>query len=221
MPDNILSHPHGAAPVLLHGAKLTEARAAVILLHGRGASAEDILSLADAFAQPDLTWLAPQAAVVNGGPQWYPHRFIAPLESNEPYLSSALRMVDEVVAGIVRGGLPHERIVMGGFSQGACLALEYVARNARRWGGALGFSGGLIGPPGMARTYGGSLAATPIFIGVSSGDPHIPTTSVQESAASLSALGGVVDARVYPGGWHTIIDDEIEAGRAILAGVSA
>jgi predicted esterase len=211
--------PHADAPVLLAGAKLPGARAALILLHGRGATAEDILALADAFAQPDVAYLAPQAANIHDWPQWYPQRFIMPLAANEPYLSSALRLVDAIVAGVVRAGLPHERIVIGGFSQGACLALEYVARNARRWGGALGFSGGLIGPPGMARAYSGTLAGTPVFLGVSSGDAHIPTASVRESAAALAALGGAVTTRVYPGGWHSIIDDEIEAGRAILAGV--
>jgi phospholipase/carboxylesterase len=197
------------------GAPLPRARAAVILLHGRGASAASMLELAELFAQPDLAFLAPQAP----GHTWYPLSFLAPLAANEPALSRALATVGDTVGAAIAEGLAPERIVLLGFSQGGCLALEYAARNARRYGGLVGLSAGLIGPPGTARTYAGSLAGTPVFLGCSDVDAHIPLARVHESTQALRALGGEVSERIYPGMGHTINDDEVDAVRALLARV--
>ena len=196
---------HANQPVLKRGPDLENAQAVMILLHGRGASAQDILSLADHIQHPALTYLAPQAA----GFQWYPQRFIAPLAANEPWLSSALEKIGAMVASVVTASIPHERIIIGGFSQGACLALEFVARTARRYGGVIAFSGGLIGPDNTPRDYAGSLAGTPIFLGCSDVDFHIPKARVLESKSILRDLGANVTARLYPGMGHTINADEL------------
>lgn len=205
--------PHQDQPVLAAGKPLAEAGGALILIHGRGASAESILELADYLPHPDLAYLAPQAADLT----WYPYSFLAPMENNEPYLSSALARVSAVVAQAEAAGLLPERIFLGGFSQGACLASEFVARNARRYGGLLVFSGGLIGPDGTPRDYDGSLAGTPVFIGCSDVDPHIPLGRVRETAAVLERLGAAVDSRIYPRMGHTINQDEIDAAAALVA----
>ena len=207
-PDN----PHQGQPVLAAGRPLAEARGALILLHGRGASAENILELADVLPHPDLAYLAPQAA----GNTWYPYSFLVPMEQNEPYLSSALAKVAEVVAQVAAAGIPTERIFVGGFSQGACLASEYVARHARRYAGLLAFSGGLIGPPGTPRDYDGMLDGMPVFLGCSDVDPHIPLARVQETAATLTQLGAQVETRIYPRMGHIINQDEIDAAAALL-----
>jgi predicted esterase len=138
------------------------------------------------------------------------------MERNEPYLSSALQRVGELVSAVQSRGIPAERIALLGFSQGACLALESTARNARRYAGVLAFSGGLIGPPGTAFAYDGSLEGTPVFIGSSDVDPHIPRERVEESAAAMRRLGAEVDARLYPGMGHTVNRDEVEAAREML-----
>lgn len=208
-----MTMPHQDQPVLSAGKPLAEARGALILIHGRGASAESILDLADYLPHPELAYLAPQAA----DSTWYPYSFLAPMANNEPYLSSALARVAEVVARAESAGLPPERIFLGGFSQGACLASEFVARHARRYGGLLVFSGGLIGPDGTARDYEGSLSGTPVFIGCSDVDPHIPIGRVRETAAVLEGLGAVVDSRIYPRMGHTINQDEIDAAAALVA----
>lgn len=208
-----MTAPHQGLPLAAAGKPLAEARGAVILIHGRGASAESILELAAYLPQPDLAWLAPQAA----DSTWYPYSFLAPLEKNEPYLSSALARVTEVVALAEAAGLPPERIFLGGFSQGACLASEFVARNARRYGGLIAFSGGLIGPDGTPRDYAGSLSGMPVFIGCSDVDPHIPVGRVRETAAVLARLGATVDSRIYPRMGHTINQDEMDAAAALLA----
>jgi phospholipase/carboxylesterase len=200
-------------PVLAAGEPLATARGAVILIHGRGASAESILTLAPELAAPGLAFLAPQAD--NG--TWYPYSFLAPLAQNEPHLSAALAAVGAVLAHAEAAGLPAERIVLAGFSQGACLASEFAARNARRYGGLLAFSGGLIGPEGTPRDYQGSLAGTPAFLGCSDVDGHIPKWRVLESEAVLRGLGAAVTAKLYPGMGHTINQDEIDHARAILA----
>jgi len=208
-----MTAPHQGLPLAAAGKPLAEARGAVILIHGRGASAESILELAAYLPQPDLAWLAPQAA----DSTWYPYSFLAPLEKNEPYLSSALARVAEVVALAEAAGLPPERIFLGGFSQGACLASEFVARNARRYGGLIAFSGGLIGPDGTPRDYAGSLSGMPVFIGCSDVDPHIPVGRVHETAAVLARMGAAVDSRIYPRMGHTINQDEMDAAAALLA----
>ena len=210
-----LDDPHQTQPVLTTGRPLAAARGALILLHGRGATAESILELAGLLLHPDLAYLAPQAV----GNTWYPYSFLAPLAQNEPYLSSALAKVGEVVAQAAAAGIPTERIFLGGFSQGACLASEYVARHARRYGGLLAFSGGLIGPPGTPHDYAGALNGMPAFLGCSDVDPHIPLARVQETAATLTRLGAQVETRIYPRMAHTINQDELDAAAAILAGL--
>jgi predicted esterase len=206
---------HQGQRVYRAGVALEKARAAVILIHGRGASAEDILTLVPAFDQPDLAYLAPQAT----GFTWYPNSFLAPLESNEPYLSSALQLINELVVQLEAAGLAPQQIVIGGFSQGACLASEYVARHARRYGGLLAFSGGIIGPPGTPREYPGSLEGMPLFLGCSDVDPHIPLARVEETAAVFTALRGLVTKRIYPRMGHTINQDEVDHAKQLLAGV--
>lgn len=205
-------HPHGGERVLMAGAPLEQATGAIIAVHGRGAGAEDIIALAEEVTPPGVTILAPQAT----GNTWYPNRFIEPRERNEPYLSSALRTVADLVTRLEEQGIPPERIALLGFSQGACLALEAAARNPRRYAGVIGFSGGLIGPPGTSFDFEGSLEGTPVFIGSSDVDPHIPKERVEESALALDRLGAAVDARLYPGMGHTVNRDELDAARAIL-----
>jgi predicted esterase len=205
--------PHDGLRVMQAGAPLHRAKAAVVLLHGRGAEAAGMLALAEAFAQPDLAYLAPQAA----GRSWYPYSFLAPIKRNEPFLSSALRMLQGLLERLGAEGFPPERVVLLGFSQGACLALESAARRARRYGGVVGLSGGLIGPEGTPRDYPGSLAGTPVFLGCSDIDSHIPLARVQETTRVLSQLGGAVTERIYPGMGHGINEDEVRQVMGLLA----
>ena len=204
--------PHGGQRVVAAGRALGEASAAMILVHGRGASAESILQLAHELGRPDFAFLAPQAS----GYTWYPYSFLAPLEANEPYLTSALGRVDAVVEHVLDAGVPAERLLLLGFSQGACLTLEYVARHARRYGGVAGLTGGLIGPEGTPRDYAGSLDGTPVFLGTSDPDPHVPVARVEETARVLRQLGAQVTTRVYPGRGHTVNEDELEHVRAMM-----
>jgi predicted esterase len=224
-PAGRIDGPHQGQRVAEAGAPLHRAKAAVILVHGRGATAESILTLADEFAQPDVAYLAPQAA----GNTWYPYSFLAPTEQNEPGLSSGLQAIRDVRGRIEQAGLPAERTVLLGFSQGACLALEFAARHARRYGGAVALSGGLIGtgpadgpPPDDKRfDYAGALDKTPVFLGCSDVDAHIPLARVHRSSEVLRALGGVVTERIYPGMGHTVNEDEVKHVRGLLAGLVA
>ena len=204
--------PHQNQPVKHAGAPLRVADAAVVLLHGRGATAESILELADEFHVHGVAAIAPQAQYN----RWYPQSFMAPLDANEPELSSALAAVDDVLDTVVEAGIPRERIVLLGFSQGACLATEYVARNPRRYGGLVALSGGLIGPQGMDFEHTGSRAETPAFFGCSDVDPHIPKERVEESAAVFERLDGDVTTRLYEGMAHTINGDEVAWVEALL-----
>jgi phospholipase/carboxylesterase len=197
--------PHQGQPVRIGGEPLSRARAAMLMVHGRGATAQDILSLADEFDVEGFAYLAPQAA----GNTWYPNRFLAPLAENEPWLSSALRLLDDVVAEITGAGIRRERIMILGFSQGACLAVEYAARNAVRYGGIVGLSGALIGPPDTHRKYAGTLAGTPVFLGCSDVDFHVPRELVDDTAEVLRRLGGEVTERLYPNMGHTVNHDEL------------
>ena len=212
---NIQHRLHNGQPVYTAGERLSNAWAAMILIHGRGASASDILLLGQELYHPQYTYLAPQAA----GNTWYPYTFLAPVEQNEPWLSSALEVVGAVVRQVEDTGIDASNIVIGGFSQGACLAGEYVARAPRRYGGLLMFSGGLIGPPGGLRTYSGDLDGTPVFLGCSDVDAHIPKERVLESARIFEELGGDVTYRLYPRLGHTVNRDEIDRARAIVRGV--
>jgi glyoxalase family protein len=204
--------PHQGQPVFSSGKPLAEAQAAMILVHGRGATAVSILELADELYHPEFAYLAPQAA----GNTWYPYSFLAPMTQNEPGLSSGLQVIADLIGQIEDAGIPAERIVLAGFSQGACLASEFVARQARRYGGLLAFSGGLIGPPGTPRDYDGSLAGTPVFLGCSDVDFHIPLDRVEETAVILTGLGAEVNKQIYPGMGHTIVQDEIDQANQIV-----
>lgn len=204
--------PHANQPVITAGAPVADAAAVVIAIHGRGAAPSDILGLERMLARPDVAWIAPAAA----DRRWYPNRFIAETASNEPFLGSALHRIDTLVEELTRAGVRHERIVLLGFSQGACLSSEFVARHPRRWGGLVMLSGGLIGPPGTTWTTPGSLEGTPVFLGCSDVDEHIPLARVEESAGVLARMGGDVTLRIYPGMGHTVNQDELEhAGRVI------
>jgi predicted esterase len=204
--------PHARQPLLWGGASLADARRAVILVHGRGGSPEDILGLAKELNVQDAAYLAPAAA----GRTWYPLSFLAPIDQNEPAMSSALRMLARLVDMLTDQGVPADRIMILGFSQGACLGLEFAARHARRYAGVVGLSGGLIGPPGTPRDYAGTLAGTPVFLGCSDVDPHIPLARVHESADVFRRLGAVVDEKIYPRMGHTINRDEVNAVSALL-----
>ncbi len=207
--------PHQGQEVLKRGPDFNQASGAMLLIHGRGASPEDIMELGSHLPHPNLTFLAPRAA----NNTWYPYSFLAPLEQNEPYLSSALQMVEDLVTHVEQAGIPAEKILLGGFSQGACLASEFAARNARRYGGLLLFSGGLIGPPGTTRDYEGSLEGTPVFLGCSDIDPHIPLERVNETEAKLTKLGAQVNKKIYPGMGHTIVQDEIDQANDIVRAI--
>ena len=204
--------PHRGQPILAAGAPLEQAAGAVILVHGRGANAADILGLAQAIDRPKLAYLAPDAA----GHAWYPQPFTAPHSANQPWLGSALNLIGRILADLLERGVPPERVVLLGFSQGACLSLEYAARNPRRYGGVAALSGGLIGDAIVPASYTGSLAGTPVFLGCSDVDPHIPLARVQESSAVMRHLDGAVTERIYRGAGHTVIADEIEAIKQIL-----
>jgi predicted esterase len=211
MPHNA-HDPHADRPVLSLGPAVPDARLVVICVHGRGASAEDILGLARELRLPDIAFLAPQAA----GNTWYPYSFLSPMDRNEPGLSSALGVLGGLVTSVGAGGVPPERVGLLGFSQGACLSLEFAARNARRYAGVAGLSGGLIGPPDTPRDYTGSFDGTPVFLGCSDVDSHIPVERVHDTADVLRRMGASVDERIYSGMGHTVNREELDAVRAML-----
>jgi predicted esterase len=204
--------PHDGQRVLRLGPAPEAARLTAIMIHGRGAAAEDMIALAREVKAQDVAFLAPQAA----GNTWYPYSFLTPMERNEPWLTSALKTVGRLIASLESQGVPADRIAVMGFSQGACLTLEYAARNARRYAAVIGLSGGLIGPPGTPRNYNGSLDGTPVFLGCSDVDGHVPKTRVDESAAVFTRMGAEVTERIYPGMGHLVNDDEIAFTRTLL-----
>jgi predicted esterase len=208
--------PHAGQAVVQAGRRLGEGRAVVILVHGRNATPQNILELAGPLAHPALTWLAPAAA----GSTWYPLSFLADRSRNEPFLSSALRRLDTLVDEVVAAGIPRTRLVLIGFSQGACLATEFVATRPARYGGLVAFSGGLIGPPGSRWDAAGSLDGTPAFLGCSDVDAHVPKDRVEESAQVLTRMGAEVTLRIYPGMGHVVSDDELTHARRIVAAVA-
>lgn len=208
---------HDGRRLTFRGAPLAEAEAAVLMLHGRGDSAAGILSLAEVLDVPGVAFAAPQAA----GGSWYPYSFLAPLDQNEPFLSAAFQAVRDALGVVEAAGIRRERTLLLGFSQGACLALESAARHAARYGGVVALSGGLIGPEGTSRDYPGSLSGTPVFLGCSDVDAHIPEARVHHSAEVMTRLGGDVTKRIYPGMGHTVNQDEVDFVRSLLGDVAA
>jgi phospholipase/carboxylesterase len=208
----LVTDPHRDQPVRTLGAPLAQAAAAIVLLHGRGASAEDILGLAGEMYDERVAYLAPQAA----DNHWYPYSFMAPIAENEPWLSSALAKVAAVVKVAVDGGVPLERIFVCGFSQGACLSTEFIARNPARYGGLVAFTGGLIGPADADLHHAGKLAGMPALFSSGDPDPHVPWSRVLASAKEFTAMGAEVETQRYPGRPHTVLPQEIEAARELI-----
>ena len=210
--NTIATEIHAQGPVRRYGAPPASAKGAVVLLHGRGGSADDILSLAPDLGQLDLAYAAPQAVMHT----WYPNSFLAPRNTNEPWLTSALQKVGSVVRELEEQGIARDRILIAGFSQGACLATEFVASNPARYAGLIAFTGGLIGPLGADLHHEGSLAGTPALFLSGDPDPHVPWQRVVESAAELQRMEAIVQAIRYPGRMHTISRDEVERARTFL-----
>ncbi len=209
--------PHAGQRVLRGGVPVERARLVGIFIHGRGASAEDILSLSEELSAGDVAYLAPQAA----GSSWYPYSFLSPIAQNEPGITSGLGTIARLIAEVGAQGIPQDRVVLLGFSQGACLSLEFAARNPGRFAAVVGLSGGLIGPPGTARDYPGAFDGTPVFLGCSDVDAHIPVGRVRESADVFRRMGAAVDERIYPRMGHTVNRDELAAVNALLSAAAA
>ncbi|MFL1461743.1 alpha/beta hydrolase [Roseococcus sp. DSY-14] len=208
--------PHSGQPIATAGPPPREAAAALVLLHGRGGDADGMLELARAVAPPTFACLAPQAA----GHTWYPLRFTEPVARNEPHLSSALSVLHALLEQMMAEGVPAGRIALLGFSQGACLGLEFARRRGQRLGAVLGLSGGLIGEAVAPAAGPPVLAGMPVLLGCSERDPHIPLPRVQETAAVMRALGAEVVTRIHPGAGHGVTGDEVALARGILARVA-
>lgn len=208
--------PHSGAIVAATGVPLSEARAAMIMIHGRGDSASGIIGLADAFSVPGVAYVALQAT----SNVWYPYPFMSALEVNQPWLDSALAAIAEATTALTSTGMPLDRVVLLGFSQGACLASEYAARHPRRYGGVVALSGGLIGPEIEEGRYVGDLDGTPSFFGCSDVDPHIPIGRVTASADLFRSRGAAVEQRTYPGFGHSVNQDEVDWVHELLVGLA-
>lgn len=195
------------------GAALNEARAAVIMIHGRNAAPKNILDLVGLFVQPGVAYLAPAAA----GGAWYPLSFLAPIEDNEPGISSGIAVIHALIDNVIESGIPAEKILLLGFSQGACLACTAAQRRPMRYGGLIVYSGGLIGPPGTVWQETGDFDRTPVFFGCSDKDAHVPESRVSESASVLERMNAAVTKRIYPGMGHSINHDEIKFTKDLLA----
>jgi len=204
-------------PVRWEGARIDDARTAMLLVHGRGASAEDILALGRALVGDApaslVALLAPQAA--DG--TWYPESFLAPIHRNEPWLSSALALLGQLLGDVAAAGIPRERTIIAGFSQGACLASEFVARNPGRYGALLAFTGGLIGPPLMEFPHEGDLEETPVYLSAGDTDPHVPWRRMEATRAVLERMRARVTLRRWPGRPHTILAEEIDEAKRLIA----
>lgn len=198
--------------VLVKGKKLGEAERVLVMLHGRGANAEDILSLATYLNVSEFTLLAPQAT----NNSWYPNSFLAPPFTNEPWLSSAISILDEITDDINGNGIANSNIFYLGFSQGACLTLEYVTRNAQKYGGVVAFTGGLIGDKIYEQNYSGDFESTPVVIGTSDPDPHVPIQRVQDSVKLIRSMNAQVTEKIYKNMGHTINEDEIDIVNNII-----
>jgi predicted esterase len=203
---------YGGQPIVAVGAPLGQAPATVIMVHGRNAGPANILDLVPRLGRPDLTYLAPTAA----GRTWYPLSFMAEISRNEPQLTSALQSLETVVAHAEAAGVARSRIVLLGFSQGACLTSEFAARHASRFGAVIVFTGGLIGPPGTEWHHPGDFAGTPVFFGSGDPDAHVPVARVLESAEVFTRMGADVKTSIYPGRGHWVGDEEVEIARAML-----
>ena len=212
-----LLEPHAGQRVVREGVPLAEARAAVIMIHGRGARPESILELVPHIGHSRAAYLAPAAS----GGTWYPKSFLAPIEENEPGISSGIAVVHSLIDEVVAAGIPADRLMLVGFSQGACLMCTAAQRRPDRYGGVVAFSGGLIGPPGTSWSETGSFQSTPAFFGCSDHDAHVPETRVRESAAVLMRMGADVTTRIYPGMGHLVNDDELMFARELLSRLSA
>jgi phospholipase/carboxylesterase len=191
--------------VITAGTDLKIAKKALVLLHGRGATAEDILGLGKVLNVEGYTLIAPQATNYT----WYPYSFLSPVEQNEPWLSSALALISSVVDEILKAGISHENMFFAGFAQGACRTLAVATRNAKKWGGVAAFTGGLIGEKIDMANYKGDFQGMPVFIGSSDPDPHVPVSRVRESAQILEAMHADVTEKIYPNMGHTITEDEL------------
>ena len=210
--------PHAGQRVMHAGAPLDTARAVMIMVHGRNAAPENILELTDVLDRPEFAYVGPAAA----GGTWYPYSFMAPREQNEPGISSGLAVIESLVTTLLARGFPAERIMLPGFSQGACLTSEFSIRHPRRYGGVMALSGGLIGPPGTTwDDVTTSLDGTPVFLGCSDVDPHIPAERVRESEAVFRRLGAAVTRKLYPGMGHIVSGDEIENVQRVMDEVLA
>ncbi|MEP6506957.1 MAG: dienelactone hydrolase family protein [Gemmatimonadales bacterium] len=207
--------PHQGRPVYTAGEPLESAKAAMVMVHGRGGTAESILAFIESIDVPGFAYLAPEAS----GNTWYPNSFLAPIPSNEPGITSGIQLIDEIIASVRSAGIQDDRIMLLGFSQGACLSLEYAARHARRYGGIAGLSGGLIGPDDTHRDYPGDFDGTPVFLGCSDIDSHIPAVRVQQTADVLVRMKADVSMCLYPGMGHLVNEDEIDAVRAMMISV--
>lgn len=194
------------------GVPLKEAKKALILLHGRGAGSNDILSIARHLKVEDFALVAPQAE----NRTWYPYSFLAPIEENEPFLSNSLKTISKIVTGLEENGITKENIYFLGFSQGACLALDYTTRNATRYGGVVAFTGGLIGDQVYKDHYKGDFANTPVFIGTSDPDFHVPVERVNETEVLLQSMGALVTKKIYPDMGHTISQDEVDLANELV-----
>lgn len=203
--ENPFEGPHQNSIIVTHGVSSEEAGLAMIMIHGRGASAESIIALANEFDTGNIHYRAPQAS----GYTWYPYSFLQPTEKNEPGLSSGLQIIFDIVSELEKAGISKEKILLLGFSQGACLATEFAARHPAKYGGLIALSGGLIGEKVQPENYEGSLDGTPYFVGCSDVDPHIPVERVDESVEVMKKLGADVTKKIYPGMGHTVNQDEI------------
>lgn len=208
--------PHSAQLVQARGRQLEEVDVAMIMVHGRNADPSGILPLADAFANDAVAYLAPAAA----NNTWYPYGFMEPIDRNEPGITSGLAVLDALFSDLEARGIAASRVVLLGFSQGGCLTAEYAVRHARRFGGVVVYSGGLIGPPGTAWDYPGDFDGTPVFLGCSDIDSHVPPERVIESEEVFGRMGAEVTKRIYPGMGHTVNEDEIAFARDLLRGLT-
>jgi len=211
-PDSPFDGPHQKTTPAVAGRNPEEADLAMILVHGRGATPEGILTMADALDEPDLYYVAPRASQST----WYPNSFLMPTNQNQPGLNSGLQAIHNLIENLLSQGINREKIIIGGFSQGACLASEFAARHPARYGGIVALSGGLIGDSVDIGHYEGDMDGTPVFLGCSDVDPHIPVERVHETEAVFQKLGADVTKKIYPGMPHTVIEDEVRQVKKLI-----